>query len=115
MSDARWPILMDAPTACKYLTYTRRHFEALLRAGLMPQPRAPIEGEPRWHRRELDRAVDRLFDIEMESEHERARASARRALDAFDPAAARRGNGGRGRPDLPVLPSRRTKNPAPVA
>jgi hypothetical protein len=70
MSGAsRWPTLMKQATAAEYLDYTRVKFRAMVAAGIVPPGRL-IEGEERWSRRELDRAADRLFQLESKSAEE---------------------------------------------
>jgi hypothetical protein len=113
MSD--WPLTMDLQTARRYLTYTRQQFNALRAAGLIPPPRELLPGVARWHRKELDAAAARIWNLEADITDEQAKADARRALDAFTPAEIRRGDEGQRRPDLSVLPSRRPKDPPAAA
>ncbi len=112
---ADWPLTMDRPTACRYLTYTRQQFRALQAAGLIPPPRELLPGVPRWHRKELDAAAARIWHLETEISDEQAKADARRALDAYTPPEPRGRDARRRRPDLPVLPQGRPQDPATAA
>ena len=110
-----WPVLLDQAQACRFLSYTRAQFHALVKAGLLPPPREHHPGEPRWYRRELERCLDRLYQLEESHSDEHAKLAARRALDSYQPAPARRANPQQPRAGLPVLPARRAKDTPPPA
>jgi hypothetical protein len=111
ISDPYWALLLDRTDVCRYLRLSRAQFQALINGGMMPAGRL-LAGELLWHRCELEHFAARLFGLEVADQHEQQKASARRALDAFDPLASRRGNPRRGRADVPVLPAQRPKNSA---
>ena len=85
-----WPLLMDAATVCRYLTCTRAQFNAYVQAGLMPVGRETLPGHIRWHRKELDLASDRLWNMEVEDANERAKAETLRDFASYIPPALRR-------------------------
>jgi hypothetical protein len=89
-TSGAWPLLLDLATACRYMTHTRVQFRAMVAGGLFPPGRCMPDGKELWHRGELERAVDRLWQIEAEAQDDKDEADAWRALDAFDPAALRR-------------------------
>ena len=80
MERVRWPVLMRLQTAADYTERTRAQFRALVRAGLMP-PGRDVEGVEQWSRRELDRAVERLFGMEGERAEDEGRQKAAEALE----------------------------------
>jgi hypothetical protein len=107
-----WPLLMDAGTAARYLTYSRAQFKALVIAGLVPPPREHLPGLARWHRDELDACMARLWNLRKDREHAaQAGQDLDARIDAFDPAAPRAAQA-RGRHSLSVLPPRRRLPPA---
>ena len=81
----RWPQLMDEPTARAYLTFSQHDFRALVAAGIIPAGVEPLPGQKRWHRKDLDRVSDRIFDMEAERAREEEKRAARRAAEAFAP------------------------------
>lgn len=54
-----WPGLMTRNTAARYCDMKVSEFEGEVTLGRLPQPLAIGRGE-RWHRRQLDEALDRL-------------------------------------------------------
>jgi hypothetical protein len=89
MADGRWPQLMDEQTARSYLTFSQHDFRALITAGIIPAGVEPVPGQKRWHRKDLDRVSDRIFDMEAERTRDEERRTARRAAEAFRPPALR--------------------------
>ena len=103
-----WPLLMDAATAARFCSLTRRDFAVAVEAGLLPSPRTPAdlaraglitaEGAarlatlgPLWHRAEIEARAAGLWGLEGQArvgQADRARA-ARDALDAYHPPTAR--------------------------
>lgn len=92
MTEARWPALMDLGTACKYLTFKRHEFRALITAGVIPPATEPLPGKKLWGRDDLDRASQRMREIEVNHAKEEAKLVARRAIEAFRPPPLRHGN-----------------------
>lgn len=108
-----WPLLMDRPTAQRYLTLTRHEFDAYTLAGLIPPPREHVPGLVRWHRGELDASMARAWNLRQAADEG---DQAREADDALKAIAARqaalRAGGAGGRRHVPVLPPQRPQDPA---
>jgi hypothetical protein len=110
-----WPLLMDLPTASRFTSHTRAQFRAMITAGLFPPGRSVLSGKEPWHRGELEKAADRLWQLEKQAQDEQQKASAQRALEAVDSAIIRRGKRGRQQSDRPALPPHRAEDSSSAA
>lgn len=79
-----WPVLLTQAQACRFLSCTRARFDALVRSGLLPSP-ANTTYANRAGIGELERCLDRLYQLEDAHCDEQERPNVCRALDAYEP------------------------------
>jgi hypothetical protein len=85
-----WPLLLRAADAAAYLSYTRVQFRALVAAGIYPEGRERIRGEPRWNREELDECERTRTRAHQADEKARARQECADTIARFEPKVRRK-------------------------